>query len=430
MNKYYKQKIDTYKYNKDDVKHIVDKLTSLTDKLIPVGGYRRNSPIVHDIDFICKIPLDEIIIKLELLKDNIVSLPKNIKNNRRKIKFDYKITNNIDYNNDKNKPKKTTIQIDIFYVKKEEYPFALLHYTGNYLFNIYMRNIANKKGYKLNQYGLFLLENDEINDTKTQDQLKIEKEQINNINSERNIFDFLNLEWKEPKERDIGELDHIHWNKMSTSITGGKRKNKSELKNTKNTKNTNKSKKSSSKNKTSNDKNIKHKTSKIRNIKDLSEIVNDNKKINLNDKVDLTIEHNEDNVEGGKKKKRKGGILGGIGNGLSKFMINIFGGNPHKEEDLNSEISIEIDNDVDLKKSSLSDSYVDDSRESQLSGIKHINKKRTTKPVSLTKTKKSFKSSTKSSSRSKSIKGKCDSKSGGKKKSSKKSSTKTKSSKK
>lgn len=418
MNKYNKSKKDTYKYKTEDVRHIVESLTKLSDKLLPVGGYRRNSPIIHDIDFICLIPLDEMLIKLESLKDNIIKLPTNIKSDRRKIKFDYKIcyfNNNI--NKIENKDKRSTIQIDLFYVKKEEYPFSLLHYTGNYLFNIYMRNIAIKKGYKLNQYGLFLIENSEVNNNKSQDQIKTEKGQINNIKSERNIFDFLNLDWKEPNERDIGELDHKHWNKMATT-TGGKKKR---------SKNTTNSKSSTTKNKTKS-------TKKIKSIKRLTDIVNDTSKVKSMKNTNNLIDSEDVNVEGGKRKKKRGGILGGLGSGLSKFMVNIFGGNPDKDEfDLGDGNDTELDIGLDESETpySKSESHeakstkssVTDSRETQLSGLKNTPKKRSSS---------SAKSTSKSSKpKTKKVKDKCDSTSGGKRKrSSKSTSKKTKTSKK
>jgi len=47
------------------------------------------------------------------------------------------------------------IQIDLRVVKKESFGAALQYFTGNKQHNIQLREIAIKKGYKLNEYGLF-----------------------------------------------------------------------------------------------------------------------------------------------------------------------------------------------------------------------------------------------------------------------------------
>ena len=46
-------------------------------------------------------------------------------------------------------------KIDVFRTSKKNKPAMLLYSTGSKQFNINMRNIAKKMGYKLNQEGLF-----------------------------------------------------------------------------------------------------------------------------------------------------------------------------------------------------------------------------------------------------------------------------------
>lgn len=46
-------------------------------------------------------------------------------------------------------------QIDILYVTKQSWAAALLYFTGSYELNRIMRGIAQKKGYRLNQSGLY-----------------------------------------------------------------------------------------------------------------------------------------------------------------------------------------------------------------------------------------------------------------------------------
>jgi len=50
---------------------------------------------------------------------------------------------------------KNNMQADILVVKPESYGAALQYYTGNKIHNINLRELARKKGFKLNEYGLF-----------------------------------------------------------------------------------------------------------------------------------------------------------------------------------------------------------------------------------------------------------------------------------
>ncbi len=53
------------------------------------------------------------------------------------------------------------IQVDLRVVRKESYGAALQYFTGSKEHNVSMRSLAIKKGYKLNEYGLFNKKNDE-----------------------------------------------------------------------------------------------------------------------------------------------------------------------------------------------------------------------------------------------------------------------------
>lgn len=76
-------------------------------------------------------------------------------------------------------------RIDIRFIPIESYFTALMYFTGSANFNENIRNIAKKKGYKLNEYELV-----NINDNKKE-----------LILSEFDIFNFLNLKYIEPKNR-------------------------------------------------------------------------------------------------------------------------------------------------------------------------------------------------------------------------------------
>lgn len=76
-------------------------------------------------------------------------------------------------------------RIDIRLIPMESYFPALLYFTGSYELNKKMRSQAKKLGYKLNEYGLFRLDNDEF---------------IVQL-SEQEIFEKLNMPYLIPKMR-------------------------------------------------------------------------------------------------------------------------------------------------------------------------------------------------------------------------------------
>jgi DNA ligase (NAD+) len=84
-------------------------------------------------------------------------------------------------------------RVDFLFSQMEEYAFAILYFTGSKWFNTAMRQFALNKGYTLNEYGLCEM---------------VEKQKGPKVNklfqSEKEIFDFLGLEFKEPKERRDG----------------------------------------------------------------------------------------------------------------------------------------------------------------------------------------------------------------------------------
>lgn len=75
-------------------------------------------------------------------------------------------------------------RIDIRYMPYNSYYSAILYFTGSKDFNRKMRQIAITMGYKLNEYGLF---------DENGNQFK--------VNSEKEIFDLLNMEYLNPSQR-------------------------------------------------------------------------------------------------------------------------------------------------------------------------------------------------------------------------------------
>ncbi len=86
-----------------------------------------------------------------------------------------------------------SIQADLRCVTPEQYPFALLHFTGSKEHNTRLRQLAKEKNLKLNEYGLFPEENEE-----------------NSLpsKSEKDVYKHLGLSYIIPEQReDMGEVE-------------------------------------------------------------------------------------------------------------------------------------------------------------------------------------------------------------------------------
>ena len=81
-------------------------------------------------------------------------------------------------------------RVDFLFATPEEFAFSVLYFTGSKAFNTVMRGHALKQGYSLNEHGL----------SKMVDKKKEEKV-TDGFSSEKDIFDFLNMVYKEPKDR-------------------------------------------------------------------------------------------------------------------------------------------------------------------------------------------------------------------------------------
>ena len=82
-------------------------------------------------------------------------------------------------------------RVDFMYTPPEEYPFAVLYFTGSKAFNTVMRGYALKLEISLNEHGMY---------KKTKGKEKEEKLD-KNVKTEEDIFKVLHLEYKRPEER-------------------------------------------------------------------------------------------------------------------------------------------------------------------------------------------------------------------------------------
>ena len=81
-------------------------------------------------------------------------------------------------------------RVDFLYTTPEEYPFSVLYFTGSKMFNTVMRGHALKQGLTMNEHGLYQMNN------------KTKGEKVSHVfRDERDIFDYLHLQYKSPKER-------------------------------------------------------------------------------------------------------------------------------------------------------------------------------------------------------------------------------------
>jgi NAD-dependent DNA ligase len=87
-------------------------------------------------------------------------------------------------------PDNTARRIDFLYTSPEEYPFAILYFTGSKMFNTVMRQRALNRGYTLNEHGISTMKKG------------VKGDKISQIfPDEKSIFDFLDMQYKKPMER-------------------------------------------------------------------------------------------------------------------------------------------------------------------------------------------------------------------------------------
>ena len=87
-------------------------------------------------------------------------------------------------------PNKPARRIDFMFTPRKENAFAILYFTGSKEFNTAMRSQALNMGYSLNEHGLYKMVNKKKGAKLTQ-----------LFKTEKDIFDFLNIQYTEPEDR-------------------------------------------------------------------------------------------------------------------------------------------------------------------------------------------------------------------------------------
>ena len=121
---------------------------SSNDKMEIVGSYRRGLKSSGDIDLIITSNNPKIftIFIDELIKKKIILHV--LSKGPSKCLVITKLLNN-------NKARR----VDFLYTTPQEFPFAILYFTGSKIFNTVMRQYALNKGYTFNEHGIYHLEN-------------------------------------------------------------------------------------------------------------------------------------------------------------------------------------------------------------------------------------------------------------------------------
>jgi len=155
---------------KDDVELLLETLQKVqkVQRCEVAGSFRREKETVGDIDILLVTTAPEevsdAIAALKIVRDIAVKGDK-------KISFDLH----------------NGLRVDVRLVKADQWGAALMYFTGSKEHNIAVRRVAMKKGWKLNEYGLF------------------DGEEVVASKEENDIYEALGLNYFEPNNR-IGSL--------------------------------------------------------------------------------------------------------------------------------------------------------------------------------------------------------------------------------
>jgi len=145
---------------------IAGQLQTISDVVLVAGSVRRRRPEVGDIEF--------------------VVLPQDLKAFLKRMAF-FSFTGGDRVQRGHLYQGKQAIPVEVYIAHKPEELGALLFmYTGDWQHNVAMRSIAKRRGWKLDQYGIW--------DAKTGKKLLQSPD-------ERDFYDFLGVAWHDPEDR-------------------------------------------------------------------------------------------------------------------------------------------------------------------------------------------------------------------------------------
>lgn len=150
-----------------------------------VGSYRRGAKTSGDIDLIITSKNDRVFKQFidELLAEKVIV--EVLSRGKTKCLVITKLGS------------KHARRVDFLYTNPEEYPFAVLYFTGSKAFNTVMRGHVLKMGYTLNEHRI----KKNIASLEASPRKSPTKSPIKDIKEEKDIFELLKLEFKKPDER-------------------------------------------------------------------------------------------------------------------------------------------------------------------------------------------------------------------------------------
>ena len=161
-------------------KEVFDSLNSPSSAYEIVGSYRRGASNSGDIDIIITDHKNRISVFkqfIDALQERGIILHR-LTDGKSKVLVIGKLGEN------------PARRIDFLYTPPEEYAFAVLYFTGSKGFNTAMRQRALDIGYSLNEHGLYEMKSG------------IKGKKLNLVfEKEHDIFEFLNMEYKNPEDR-------------------------------------------------------------------------------------------------------------------------------------------------------------------------------------------------------------------------------------
>jgi DNA ligase (NAD+) len=166
--------------------HIFTKLSnSSNNKFEIVGSYRRGAANSGDIDIIITGSSGQIYKAFvdELIKQKIITHV--LSRGQSKTLVIARLPGN--NNNHIHR------RVDFLYAPPDEFAFAILYFTGSKIFNTVMRQNALNQGYTFNEHGIYHFSQNKKGE-------KVQQQ----FSSEKDIFDFLGLQYKTPVERKDG----------------------------------------------------------------------------------------------------------------------------------------------------------------------------------------------------------------------------------
>lgn len=155
-----------------DIRSVMEQFDGIIERYEICGSYRRLAPMVSDLDLLIQL-------KSGCNWDKLLEYIENIKGwklikeiGKGEAKAAYMIDG--------------FVHLDMKCINEENWPFALMHFTGSKSTNIEMRRAANLMGYKLNEYGLFS---------------EVDGRPVSGLLTEKDVYHFLGVPYVEPWNR-------------------------------------------------------------------------------------------------------------------------------------------------------------------------------------------------------------------------------------